>query len=561
MLKQIFTIAPLVLALSACTEQATSQETQANQTATSSAQQTSEYTVVKGAEDRFGIYTDYTLTSDISHLTANQKDMLGLLIEAAKIMDDLFWQQAFAHDKRSFLNAVPSQAQSFADINYGPWDRLNGDKPFLREFSEKPPGANFYPADMSKAEFNELDSDTKDSEYTLIRRDSAGQLKVVPYAEAYANELKQAAKLLRQAAELAEDPDFAKYLNLRADAFLSNDYRPSDLAWMDMKNNDVDLVIGPIETYEDQLFGYKTAFEAYVLIKDKQWSDRLAKYAQFLPELQRGLPVEDKYKQEMPGANAQLNAYDAVYFAGHSNAGSKTIAINLPNDEYVQLEKGTRRLQLKNAMRAKFDKILRPIADQLIVPEQRENITFDAFFANTMFQEVAHGLGIKNTINNKGTVRAALKEHASALEEGKADILGLYMVTQLFEKGELTTGTLQDYYTTFMASIFRSVRFGASSAHGKANMIRFNYFANEGAFTRNADGQYAINMEKMRAAMTSLSKKILQLQGDGNYQGVGELVQRLGVISPQLQSDLDKLSDAGIPVDVKFNQGKAELGL
>ena len=325
---------------------------------------------------------------------------------------------------------------------------------------------------MSKAEFNEPDSDTKDSEYTLIRRDSAGQLKVVPYAEAYANELKQAAKLLRQAAELAEDPDFAKYLNLRADAFLSNDYRPSDLAWMDMKNNDVDLVIGPIETYEDQLFGYKTAFEAYVLIKDKQWSDRLAKYAQFLPELQRGLPVEDKYKQEMPGANAQLNAYDAVYFAGHSNAGSKTIAINLPNDEYVQLEKGTRRLQLKNAMRAKFDKILRPIADQLIVPEQRENITFDAFFANTMFHEVAHGLGIKNTINNKGTVRAALKEHASALEEGKADILGLYMVTQLFEKGELTTGTLQDYYTTFMASIFRSVRFGASSAHGKANMIR-----------------------------------------------------------------------------------------
>ena len=273
------------------------------------------------------------------------------------------------------------------------------------------------------------------------------------------------------------------------------------------------------------------------------------------------MPVEDKYKQEMPGANAQLNAYDAVYFAGHSNAGSKTIAINLPNDEYVQLEKGTRRLQLKNAMRAKFDKILRPIADQLIVPEQRENITFDAFFANTMFHEVAHGLGIKNTINNKGTVRAALKEHASALEEGKADILGLYMVTQLFEKGELTTGTLQDYYTTFMASIFRSVRFGASSAHGKANMIRFNYFANEGAFTRNADGQYAINMEKMRAAMTSLSKKILQLQGDGNYQGVGELVQRLGVISPQLQSDLDKLSDAGIPVDVKFNQGKAELGL
>jgi hypothetical protein len=212
-------------------------------------------------------------------------------------------------------------------------------------------------------------------------------------------------------------------------------------------------------------------------------------------------------------------------------------------------------------MQAKFDKILVPIAEQLIVPEQRENITFNAFFANTMFHEVAHGLGIKNTLNDKGTVRSALKEHASALEEGKADILGLYMVTQLFEQGVLAEGELEDYYTTFMASIFRSVRFGASSAHGKANMIRFNYFADEGAFKRNEKGQYAIDMDKMRAAMNSLSRKILTLQGDGDYNGVAELVATLGVVSPQLKADLDKLADAGIPVDVTFKQGKDVLGL
>ncbi|TDP39212.1 peptidase M49-like protein [Idiomarina aquatica] len=558
MLKQIFTLAPLCLALVACSDQPTSSTDSAEQSSTAT---TVQYSVADGAESRFDIYTDYELNSDLSHLSDNQKRMISLLIDASVIMDDLFWQQAFPRDRDEFLSSVPESAKEFGRINYGPWDRLNGDKPFIAEFSEKPAGANFYPADMTKPEFEAFDNDQKDSLYTLIRRDSNGQLTAVPYSQAYQQQLQKAADLLRQAADLAENQDFANYLRLRADAFLSNEYQPSDLAWMDMTGNDIDVVIGPIENYEDQLFGYKTAFESYVLIKDKAWSERLAKYAQFLPELQRGLPVADKYKAEMPGANAQLNAYDAIYYAGHSNAGSKTIAINLPNDEQVQLEKGTRRLQLKNAMQAKFDKILVPIAEQLIVPGQRGNITFDAFFANTMFHEVAHGLGIKNTINDKGTVRAALKEHASALEEGKADILGLYMITQLFEKGEIETGKLEDYYTTFMASIFRSVRFGASSAHGKANMIRFNYFANAGAFTRNADGQYAINMGKMRQAMNELSEKILTLQGDGDYDGVAELVNSLGVINTQLQADLDRLSDAGIPVDVDFIQGKEVLGL
>jgi uncharacterized lipoprotein NlpE involved in copper resistance len=550
MKKTLFSLAPLALILMGCSEpEPTDKKSIEN------------YELVAEAEQRLDIYTPYQLKTDLSHLSDDQKKMVSLLIDASEIMDNLFWQQAFPGNKESLLSSVEGDVRDFTAINYGPWDRLNNNKPFLTGFEEKPEGANFYPADMSKTEFENADLADKDSLYTLLRRDEQGELITVPYSEAFKDSLTRASDILLEAADLAESQAFAKYLRLRAEAFLSNEYQPSDMAWMEMTDNDVDVVIGPIENYEDHLYGYKTAFESYVLIKDKAWSERLAKYAEYLPQLQEGLPVEPAYKAEMPGANAQLNAYDAVYYAGHSNAGSKTIAINLPNDEEVQLEKGTRRLQLKNAMQAKFDKILVPIAEQLIVPEQRENITFNAFFANTMFHEVAHGLGIKNTLNNKGTVRSALKEHASALEEGKADILGLYMVTQLFEQGVLAEGELEDYYTTFMASIFRSVRFGASSAHGKANMIRFNYFADEGAFKRNEKGQYAIDMDKMRAAMNSLSEKILTLQGDGDYNGVAELVATLGVVSPQLKADLDKLADAGIPVDVTFKQGKDVLGL
>ncbi|QCZ94554.1 dipeptidyl-peptidase 3 family protein [Salinimonas iocasae] len=511
---------------------------------------------------RLSIYQPVDLDADLSHLSDNQQKMVGLLIDASEIMDDLFWQQAFGGEKSAFLNRLnDDETVHFARINYGPWDRLNGDAAFLSGVDSKPEGAQFYPEDMTKEEFEKADFDDKKGLYSLVRRNDNGELYTVPYSKAYKAQLNDAAELLKQAAELAEDEGFANYLSLRAQALVSNEYLDSDMAWMDMKTNPVELVIGPIETYEDQLFGYRAAFEAYVLVKDKAWSDKLSRYAQFLPELQQGLPVPEEYKAQMPGSDADLGAYDVVYYAGHSNAGSKTIAINLPNDERVQLEKGTRRLQLKNAMRAKFDQILMPISEALIVPEQREHITFDAFFANTMFHEVAHGLGIKNTLDGKGTVRAALKEHASALEEGKADILGLYMVQSLLEKGEITEGTLEDYYVTFMAGIFRSVRFGASSAHGKANMIRFNYFAQEGAFEKTEKGMYRVNMNKMQAAVKSLSQKILTLQGDGDYKGVSELVEKMGVIKPELASDLAKLEKADIPVDIHFNQGKEQLGL
>ena len=518
--------------------------------------------LVADAEQRLDIYQPVDLTADLTHLSADQQKMIGLLIDASKIMDELFWSQAYPGDKQELLAAIDDpKVKKFVEINYGPWDRLNSNKPFLTGVDAKPAGANFYPADMSKEEFEAATFEGKIDLYTLVRRNQDGELYSIPYNVAYTEQLQAAAGLLREAATLAKSEAFANYLNLRADAFESNSYQASDFAWMDMTDNQIDIVMGPIETYEDQLYGYRAGFESYVLIKDMDWSQRLEKYAEYLPSLQRGLPVADVYKAEMPGSGAQLNAYDVVYYAGHSNAGSKTIAINLPNDEQVQLEKGTRRLQLKNAMRAKFDEILVPIADVLIVPEQRQHITFDAFFANTMFHEVAHGLGIKNTIDGTSTVRQALKEHASALEEGKADILGLYMVTQLLEQGVISEGQLEDYYTTFLAGIFRSVRFGASSAHGKANMIRFNYFADAGAFTRNEKGQYAVDMDAMRGAMNSLSEKILTLQGDGDYAGVGQLFDQMGNVSAQLQADLDRLSAASIPVDITFNQGKATLGL
>jgi len=513
-------------------------------------------------ESRLSIYHPVDLTSDLSHLSDNQHKMLSILIDASKIMDDLFWKQAFFEDKDTFLSSISDEnVRHFASINYGPWDRLNGDTPFISGYEDKPLGAEFYPHDMTKEAFATADFADKQGLYSMVKRDEAGNLYSVPYSKAFKSELMKASDLLKEASELAEDESFKQYLQLRSAALLSDDYLASDMAWMDMKTNPIELVIGPIESYEDQLFGYRAAFEAYVLIKDLAWSERLAKYAAFLPELQQGLPVADAYKAEMPGSDADLNAYDVIYYAGHSNAGSKTIAINLPNDERVQLEKGTRRLQLKNAMRAKFDTILVPIADTLIVPEQRKHITFDAFFANTMFHEVAHGLGIKNTLDGSGTVRGALKEHASALEEGKADILGLYMVQSLLEKGEITQGTLEDYYVTFMAGVFRSVRFGASSAHGKANMIRFNFFAQQGAFEKTEDGLYRVNMEKMGESVEALSELILTLQGDGDYDGVAQLVETMGVIKPDLGSDLARLEAANIPVDIHFNQGKKVLGL
>ncbi|MEM8960691.1 MAG: Zn-dependent hydrolase [Acidobacteriota bacterium] len=515
-------------------------------------------------EDRLAKYTEFTLTTDLSELSDAERQMISVLIEAAREMDAVFWQQAYG-DRDELLAGIEDEAVArFVEINYGPWDRLAGDEPFVDGVDAKPKGANFYPADVTKEEVEAAATDHPAllDLYTLVRRDDNGDLSAVPYHEAYAEHHQRASELLTRAAALAEDEGLKRYLELRAQALLDDDYLASDMAWMDMKTNGIDVVIGPIEVYEDQLFGNKAGHEAYVLVKDRAWSDRLSRYAALLPRLQENLPVPEAYRSETPGSDADLNAYDAVYYAGHSNAGSKTIAINLPNDERVQLEKGTRRLQLKNAMRAKFDKILVPIADVLLDADQRQHITFDAFFENTMFHEVAHGLGIKNLVSGEGTVREALAEHGSAIEEGKADVLGLYMVTQLAEWGELEDPGLTDNYITFMTSIFRSIRFGSSSAHGIANLIRFNYFLELGAFSRDdATGTYRVDEAGLLAAANSLSERILRLQGDGDYQAVADFVATYGRRGEQLEADLARLTEAGIPVDIVFEQGETVLGL
>ena len=554
---------PIALAIATLTLLAGCNISQPTQQVTANAQEAPAVELLPAFKDSLGIYKEVTLTTDLSHLSANQKLMLAKLIDAAKVMDDLYWLQAFGEDKTTFLAKINDpKTREFASINYGPWDRLDADKTFLTGYGDKAHGAQFYPKDITKAEINQADlSLDPRGLYSIIGRDETGKLTTTKFSQAFKAQLTVASNLLIDASRLADDKEFANYLTMRSEALLNDEFQASDFAWMDMKNNPIDIVIGPIETYEDQLFGYRASYEGYVLVKDQKWSERLAKFASFLPALQQGLPVDAAYKQEVPGTDADLNAYDVIYYAGHSNAGGKTIAINLPNDEEVQLTKGTRRLQLKNAMRAKFDHILAPIAKVLIDPAQQQHVTFDAFFANTMFHEVAHGLGIKNTLNGKGTVRQALKELSSALEEGKADILGLYMITELFKQGEITEGVILDNYVTFMAGIFRSVRFGATSAHGKANMVRFNYFAQAGAFARDEQGFYSVDIVKMNQAMTSLSKLILTLQGDGDYDGVTKLIEEQGMIKATLASDLAKLETAKIPVDITFNQGKAVLGL
>jgi hypothetical protein len=440
-------------------------------------------------------------------------------------------------------------------INYGPWELLNGNRPFVAGFGEKPPGANYYPADMSKDEFKDLVDTNKTSLYTLLRRDAAGKLNVVWYHDAYKGQLQKAAELIKKAAGLAEDTGFKKYLEMRAEALLTSDYRPSDFAWMEMKTNSIDFVVGPIESYGDGLYGYKTAFEAFVLIKDKEWSNKLVKYIAMLPMLQQGLPVDAEYKAETPGLSSELGVYDAVYYAGECNAGSKAIAINLPNDEEVQVKAGSRSLMLKNTMQAKFDKILLPIAKKVMDPSQVQYVKFDAFFSNTMFHEVAHGLGIKKTISGTGTVKESLKEAASTFEEAKADILGLFMATKLIENGEIEGITAEDCFVTYMASIFRSVRFGAASSHGKANMMCFNFFQQAGAFSHNADGSYKVDFVKTKQAIDSWATTILIFQGNGDYNAAMNYLAANAIISSELQKELDRLNSAHIPLDIVFEQG------
>lgn len=500
-------------------------------------------------------YAHVELKSDlVSGLNDKEKELVKIFFQVGEITDNLFWKQTFG-DKSKLDSITDPYAKEFAMIHYGAWDRLDNNKPFLSGYGEKLDVCNYYPHDITAEEFEAFDDANKDSWYTVIRRNDDGSLKSVWYHEAYAEEIGRICALLEKAVTLAEDPGLKNYLEKRIEAFKTDDYLASDLAWMDMKDSKVDFVTGPIESYDDMFRETKTSYESFVLLKDEARSKDLAKFVSMLPALQKELPCAPEYKTFVPGTSSDLNVYDAVYYAGDCNAGSKTIAINLPNDERVHALKGTRRLQLRNSMKAKFDKILMPIGELIMTPEQQKYLNFDAFFWNVTFHEVAHGLGVKQTINTNESVDAVMGTEKTSWEEAKADILGLFMVTKLVEMGEITNITAEDAIATYIAGILRSVRFGAASSHGKANMMCFNYMEKTGAFSRDAKGQYVIDFQKAKEEMNGWAELILKTQGDGNVEFAAKYRAENGGITPALQADLDKINGAGIPRDITFIQG------
>ena len=485
-------------------------------------------------------------------LSDNDKKIVSLFREAADIMDALFWKQTFGD--KSLIEALPEgPAKAYAMINYGAWDHLDNNAPFIKGYGEKPLGCQYYPQDMTAEEFNALEDENKLSLYTVIRRDENGALKVVWYRDEYKEEIEKVCALLEEAAALTENEGMRKYLTERVKAFRTDDYLASDLAWMDMKDCNMDFVVGPIENYDDHLYEAKAAYESFILLKDEKRSANLAKYVGLLPELQKVLPCAPEYKTFVPGTSSDLNVYDAIYYAGDCNAGSKTIAINLPNDERVHAAKGTRRLQLYNSMMAKFDKIMMPIGEVLMTPEQIQYLSADAFFWNVTFHEVAHGLGVKQTVNGKGTVDAAMGSEKTTWEEAKADILGLFMVSKLIDMGEITDITKEESIATFIAGIVRSVRFGFASSHGKANMMCYNYMEDHGAFTRNAEGKWVIDFEKAPEVVNSWAELILTTQATGDLEFAQKYSAENASIREELAADIAKVNGAGIPRDIVFD--------
>jgi hypothetical protein len=484
-------------------------------------------------------------------ISDNGKEVLNLFRQAADEADKIYWQQVFG-DKSAIMDLPEGPEKDYAKINYGPWDRLNDNEPFIGGYGPRPAGANFYPADMTKAEFDSLADTDKLSPYTLIRRNEDGTLRTVWYHEAYRESVDKICGYLESAAAMTIKESVRNYLLKKAEALRTDSYREADLAWMDMKDSKMDLVIGPVENYEDGVNGLKTAYECFILLKDLKKTEELSKYISMLPELQKNLPCPPEYKTFVPGTESDIFVYDAIYYAGDCNAGSKTIAINLPNDPEVQAEKGTRRLQLRNVTKAKFDKIVYPIGQILFEPDQQRYLSADAFFWNVTFHEVAHGLGVKETVNGLGTVSAALGNEYSTWEEAKADILGLYMVCDLIDRGEIPIISKEAAITTYIASLVRSVRFGAAGAHGRANMMCYNFLKEHGAFERNKEGQYHVNFDKVPAAVAAWSELILTTQATGNYMFAKEYDTNHAVVPEALSADIANVNRAGVPVDIRF---------
>ncbi|KAN0003519.1 hypothetical protein ACTFIZ_009678 [Dictyostelium cf. discoideum] len=505
-------------------------------------------------------YAVISLDKDISYLSKNDKLMVEILFNASKIVDDIFWKQTLGKTEQQFLiNYKDKDIGEYCSINYGPWDRLNNDNSFIDGIGKKPPTLNFYPLDITEHEFDKFNNSLKKSSYTVLRRDNSSKgknLKCIWYNEEYKTEVMKISNLLMKASNYSSDKGFKEYLKKRSFALLNDNYYDSDAAWMEMTNNPVEIVIGPIETYDDTFKGLKASYQSQLLIKDLVWSEKIKKYNAMLPELQENLPVEDKkYKSEKSGSSkGDMYVYDLIASFGSGNAGPKNIAINLPNDPKVQLDKGTRKLQIKNLMKAKFDEILMPIAKRVIDPSQLKHVNFEnGFFENVMFHEIAHGLGVKFLVDGSGiSVRKALEVYNSPIEEAKADILGIYFITYLAENKLVSNKDLMDNYVSYIAGVFRSVRFGSSNAHAKANTLNFNFLHKYGAFEKNSTTNYfTVNFDKMKLAIPKLVNHILVIQGNGDKKAAQNWIDEMGTLNKE-----EVIIDySGIPIDIVFKQG------
>jgi len=505
------------------------------------------------------------LTANTSHLSAGDRKALKKIIEAAKLFDPLFLRQVWngneaLHQRlEADLTAAGRQRLHYFLINDGPWSRLDDKEPFLEGVPQKKPeNANYYPDDMTRDEFKAWVAGLPEAEkqkatgfFWLIRRGADGKLMTVPYSEAYAESLQPAAKLLNEAAALTTNKSLKDFLTKRAAAFATDDYYASDVAWMDL-DAPIELTIGPYETYEDELFSYKAAFEAYVTLRDEAETAKLARFSQHLQELENNLPMDAKYRNPKLGAASPIRVVNNVFGSGEGNSGVQTAAFNLPNDERVVKEKGSKRVMLKNVQDAKFAKTLIPISRVVLSPAQQKLLAFDSFFTHILMHELIHGLGPHNiTVNGEQTtVRKQLKELSSAIEEAKADISGLWALQFLIDKGVIDKQMERTLYTTFLASAFRSVRFGVTEAHGRGVAMQFNYLTDEGAIEVNErDGTFSINHAKIKGAVNKLTREILTLQAEGSYPKAKALLEKYAVIRPPMKRAFDRMGN--VPVDIE----------
>ena len=544
----------LVLALAGCRAQAAEASAQAGDRATTDLQQ-------KTA--RFAV-TD--LSADLSALPPNEREALGHMVRAAQVMDALFLEQVWSGNETTFQALVRDESplgrvrlHAFL-VNKGPWSRLDHNEAFVPGVPDKPAAANFYPAGATKAEVEKwiaglsaADKDRATGFFTTIRRGPDGKLMAVPYSTEYQGELALAAQHLRAAAAATKQPTLKAFLESRAAAFVSNDYYESDVKWMELDAT-IEPTIGPYEVYEDEWFNYKAAFEAFITVKDQRESDKLKKFAGSLQEIENHLPIDAKYINKRLGALAPIAVVNTVFSAGDGNRGVQTAAFNLPNDERVIREKGSKRVMLKNNQQAKFDQVLTPISKIALAAADQGNLAFEAFFTHILMHELMHGLGPHDLIvgGRTTTVRQELKETYSAIEEAKADISGLFALQFLIDKGQLDKGLEQTIYTTFLASAFRSLRFGINEAHGRGQAIQLNFLLDQGAFKVNADGTFAVDTAKIRNGVTALTREIMTLQAEGSYAKAKQMIDTLGVIRPPTKALLDRLTSVPVDIEPRF---------